>query len=73
MDLWPVWSQYYFLISLQENTDAILHVKLHHILYLVLQYDPPWKSPSMLKYYLDILQCPVCKKGTWSLLEMLVR
>ncbi|XP_076217958.1 SMC5-SMC6 complex localization factor protein 1 isoform X2 [Aptenodytes patagonicus] len=55
------------------NTDAIFYAKLHHILYLVLQRDPPWKSPSMLKYYLDLLQCPVCKKGTWSLIEVLVR
>ncbi|XP_035745208.1 SMC5-SMC6 complex localization factor protein 1 [Egretta garzetta] len=55
------------------NTNAIFYAKLRHILYLVLQCDPPWKSPSMLKYYLDLLQCPVCKKGTWSLIEMLVR
>ncbi|XP_030327301.1 SMC5-SMC6 complex localization factor protein 1 isoform X2 [Strigops habroptila] len=55
------------------NTDALFYAKLHHILYLVLQHDPPWKSPSMLKYYLELLQCPVCKKGTWSLIEMLVR
>ncbi|KAF2985892.1 hypothetical protein EK904_011012 [Melospiza melodia maxima] len=27
----------------------------------------------MLKYYLDLLQCPICKKGTWSLIEILVR
>ncbi|XP_064295531.1 SMC5-SMC6 complex localization factor protein 1 isoform X2 [Phalacrocorax carbo] len=57
---------------LPGNTDAIFCAKLHHILYLVLQRDPPWKSPSMLKYYLDLLQCPICKKGTWSLIEMLV-
>ncbi|XP_075382575.1 SMC5-SMC6 complex localization factor protein 1 isoform X2 [Mycteria americana] len=55
------------------NTDAVFYAKLHHILYLVLQCDPPWKSLSMLKYYLDLLQCPVCKKGTWSFIEMLVR
>ncbi|XP_010016977.1 PREDICTED: ankyrin repeat domain-containing protein 32-like, partial [Nestor notabilis] len=55
------------------NTDALFYAKLHHVLYLVLQHDPPWKSPSMLKYYLELLQCPVCKKGTWSLIEMLVR
>nr|XP_009931143.1 PREDICTED: ankyrin repeat domain-containing protein 32 [Opisthocomus hoazin] len=54
------------------NTDAIVYARLHHILYLVLQRDPPWKSSSMLNYYLDLLQCPVCKKGTWSLIEMLV-
>ncbi|XP_025899890.1 SMC5-SMC6 complex localization factor protein 1 isoform X2 [Nothoprocta perdicaria] len=55
------------------NTDAIFSAKLLHILYLVLHLDPPWKSPSVLRYYLDLLQCPVCKKGTWSLVEMLVR
>ncbi|NXN49426.1 SLF1 protein, partial [Rynchops niger] len=55
------------------NSDAIFYAKLHHTLYLVLQRDPPWKSSSMLKYYLDLLQCPICKKGTWSLIEMLVR
>ncbi|NWI21439.1 SLF1 protein, partial [Crypturellus soui] len=55
------------------NADAIFSAKLLHILYLVLQLDPPWKSPSVLRYYLDLLQCPVCKKGTWSLIEMLVR
>ncbi|NXV22789.1 SLF1 protein, partial [Cepphus grylle] len=55
------------------NTDAIFYAKFHHALYLVLQRDPPWKSSTMLKYYLDLLQCPICKKGTWSLIEMLVR
>ncbi|XP_021235392.1 SMC5-SMC6 complex localization factor protein 1 isoform X2 [Numida meleagris] len=58
---------------LLENTDAIFCAKLHHVLYLVLQHDPPWKSTSMLGYYLDLLQCPICKKGTWNLIEMLVR
>uniref|UniRef100_A0A8C6NGU9 SMC5-SMC6 complex localization factor protein 1 n=1 Tax=Melopsittacus undulatus TaxID=13146 RepID=A0A8C6NGU9_MELUD len=55
------------------NTDALFYAKFYHILYLILQHDPPWKSPSMLKYYLELLQCPVCKKGTWSLIEVLVR
>ncbi|KAM6289451.1 SMC5-SMC6 complex localization factor protein 1 [Aegotheles albertisi] len=55
------------------NADAVFCAKLSHVLYIVLQCDPPWKSPSMLKYYLDLLQCPVCKKGTWSLIEVLVR
>ncbi|OPJ71547.1 ankyrin repeat domain-containing protein 32 [Patagioenas fasciata monilis] len=55
------------------NPDAIFYAKIHDILYLVLQHDPPWKSPSMLNYYLDLLQCPICKAGTWSLIEMLVR
>uniref|UniRef100_A0A8D0GV55 SMC5-SMC6 complex localization factor 1 n=1 Tax=Sphenodon punctatus TaxID=8508 RepID=A0A8D0GV55_SPHPU len=42
-----------------------------HILYTLLEFDPPWKSSSMLRYYLEVLQCPVCMRGTWSLLEML--
>ncbi|XP_014792348.1 PREDICTED: SMC5-SMC6 complex localization factor protein 1 isoform X1 [Calidris pugnax] len=59
--------------ALLGSTDAIFYAKLHHALYLVLHCDPPWKSSSMLKYYLDLLQCPICKKGTWSFIEMLVR
>ncbi|XP_014739046.1 PREDICTED: SMC5-SMC6 complex localization factor protein 1 isoform X1 [Sturnus vulgaris] len=55
------------------NTDTIFFAKLCHVFYLVLHCEPPWKSPSMLKYYLDLLQCPICRKGTWSLIEMLVR
>ncbi|XP_051499465.1 SMC5-SMC6 complex localization factor protein 1 isoform X1 [Apus apus] len=58
--------------ALLGNIDAIFYAKLNHVLYLILQCDPPWKSPSMLKYYLDLLQCPICKKGTWSLIEMVV-
>ncbi|XP_042643539.1 SMC5-SMC6 complex localization factor protein 1 isoform X2 [Tyto alba] len=59
--------------ALLGNTDATFCAKLQHILNLILQNDPPWKSPSMLKYYLDLLQCPVCKEGTWSFLQVLVR
>uniref|UniRef100_A0A8C3VBT0 SMC5-SMC6 complex localization factor 1 n=1 Tax=Catharus ustulatus TaxID=91951 RepID=A0A8C3VBT0_CATUS len=62
-----------FLILLQGNSDAMFFAKLCHVFYLVLHCEPPWKSPSMLKYYLDLLQCPICRKGTWSLIEMLVR
>ncbi|XP_066424756.1 SMC5-SMC6 complex localization factor protein 1 [Molothrus aeneus] len=55
------------------NTDTIFFAKLCHVFYLALHCEPPWKSPLMLKYYLDLLQCPICKKGTWSLIEILVR
>nr|XP_056705223.1 SMC5-SMC6 complex localization factor protein 1 [Euleptes europaea] len=58
---------------LQGNADPTLSVQFFHFMYTVLQHDPPWKSPSMLKYYLDVLQCPYCMKGTWALVEMLVR
>ncbi|XP_074851421.1 SMC5-SMC6 complex localization factor protein 1 isoform X2 [Carettochelys insculpta] len=46
---------------------------LHSLLEHMLQLDPPWKSPSMLNYYLEFFQCPICMRGTWSLVEMLVR
>ncbi|XP_028603828.2 SMC5-SMC6 complex localization factor protein 1 isoform X1 [Podarcis muralis] len=58
---------------LQGNSDPALPVQFFHIMYSLLQHDPPWKSPSMLTYYLEVLQCPVCMRGTWPLLEMLVR
>ncbi|XP_037759174.1 SMC5-SMC6 complex localization factor protein 1 isoform X3 [Chelonia mydas] len=58
---------------LQGNTDTAFSAKFFHILYILLQLDPPWKSPSMLRYYLEFLQCPICMRGTWSLVEMLVR
>uniref|UniRef100_A0A8C8VKH5 SMC5-SMC6 complex localization factor 1 n=1 Tax=Pelusios castaneus TaxID=367368 RepID=A0A8C8VKH5_9SAUR len=58
---------------LQGNIDTIFSAKFFHILYILLQLDPPWKSHCMLRYYLEFLQCPTCRRGTWSLVEMLVR
>ncbi|XP_054843240.1 SMC5-SMC6 complex localization factor protein 1 isoform X2 [Eublepharis macularius] len=58
---------------LQGNADPTLSVQFFHFMYTLLQHDPPWKSPPMLKYYLEVLQCPACMMGTWSLVEMLVR
>ncbi|XP_062985665.1 SMC5-SMC6 complex localization factor protein 1 isoform X2 [Elgaria multicarinata webbii] len=58
---------------LQECSDPTLPVQFFHIMYALLQHNPPWKSPFMLRYYLDVLQCPVCMRGTWPLIEMLVR
>ncbi|XP_067425023.1 SMC5-SMC6 complex localization factor protein 1 isoform X2 [Emydura macquarii macquarii] len=58
---------------LQGNTDAVFSAKFFQILYILLQLDPPWKSHCMLRYYLELLQCPICMRGTWSLVEMLVR
>lgn len=58
---------------LQGNIDGSLSCRVFDIFYNLLHLHPPWKYPSMKKYYLEVLQCPLCKKGTWSLLEMLVR
>uniref|UniRef100_A0A803VE40 SMC5-SMC6 complex localization factor 1 n=1 Tax=Ficedula albicollis TaxID=59894 RepID=A0A803VE40_FICAL len=60
-------------VLLGNTNTTMFFAKLCHVFYLVLHCEPPWKSPSMLKYYLDLLQCPICKKGTWSWIEMLVR
>uniref|UniRef100_A0A6J0TP60 SMC5-SMC6 complex localization factor protein 1 isoform X1 n=2 Tax=Pogona vitticeps TaxID=103695 RepID=A0A6J0TP60_9SAUR len=57
---------------LQGNSDPTISVQFFHIMYTLLEHDPPWKSPSMLRYYLEVLQCPVCMKGTWPLVEMLM-
>ncbi|XP_078531514.1 SMC5-SMC6 complex localization factor protein 1 isoform X2 [Lissotriton helveticus] len=58
---------------LQGNIDGSLSCRIFDIFYNLLHLHPPWKCASMQKYYLEVLQCPLCKKGTWSLLEMLVR
>ncbi|XP_056369502.1 SMC5-SMC6 complex localization factor protein 1 isoform X2 [Oenanthe melanoleuca] len=55
------------------NTNTTFFAKLCRVFYFVLHCEPPWQSPSMLNYYLDLLQCPICTKGTWSWIEMLVR
>lgn len=69
----PSMTLMFACVFLQGNSDPTLSVHFFHILYTLLEHDPPWKSPSMLRYYLDVLQCPVCMRGTWPLVEMLVR
>nr|DBA23404.1 TPA: hypothetical protein GDO54_014319 [Pyxicephalus adspersus] len=39
----------------------------------LLFYHPPWESVYMSQFYLNILQCPICKKGTWPFIEALIR
>ncbi|XP_051028240.1 SMC5-SMC6 complex localization factor protein 1 [Acomys russatus] len=58
--------------ALQDNIDA-LSGRYFHILSALLHLHPPWKSPAMLRYYLELFQCPTCMKGTWSLVEVLIR
>ncbi|XP_038621430.1 SMC5-SMC6 complex localization factor protein 1 isoform X2 [Tachyglossus aculeatus] len=57
---------------LQNNVDTS-YVRYFHVLSTLLHLHPPWKSTSMLRYYLEFFQCPVCMEGTWSLIEALVR
>ncbi|KAG7481302.1 hypothetical protein MATL_G00065330 [Megalops atlanticus] len=39
----------------------------------ILRNNPPWGSPVVVKYFLSVLQCPICKGGLWPLFEMSVR
>ncbi|KAJ8285477.1 hypothetical protein GJAV_G00027230 [Gymnothorax javanicus] len=48
---------------------CVFRAVLHHIL----QKNPPWGSPTIVKYFLCSLQCPQCKGGPRGLLELSVR
>eukprot|EP00062_Callorhinchus_milii_P008552 gi/632951373/ref/XP_007891259.1/ PREDICTED: ankyrin repeat domain-containing protein 32 [Callorhinchus milii] len=58
---------------LEGNADLhFLHEFISILQDLVLNH-PPWKQSSMVSYYMDILQCSSCKKGSSFLLESIVR
>uniref|UniRef100_A0A8C8ZC67 SMC5-SMC6 complex localization factor protein 1 n=1 Tax=Prolemur simus TaxID=1328070 RepID=A0A8C8ZC67_PROSS len=57
---------------LQDNIDTFSG-RYFHILSALLHLHPPWKSPAMSQYYLELFQCPTCMKGAWSLVEVLIR
>uniref|UniRef100_A0A8I3P3S8 SMC5-SMC6 complex localization factor protein 1 n=1 Tax=Canis lupus familiaris TaxID=9615 RepID=A0A8I3P3S8_CANLF len=57
---------------LQDNIDTFSG-RYFHILSALLHLHPPWKSPAMSRYYLELFQCPTCMKGAWSLIEVLIR
>lgn len=43
----------------------MIHTTLHNLL----RNNSPWGSTSYVKYFQQILQCPECKTGVWSLLN----
>ncbi|XP_076995259.1 SMC5-SMC6 complex localization factor protein 1 [Tamandua tetradactyla] len=57
---------------LQDNIDEFSG-RYFNILSALLHLHPPWKSPAMSRYYLELFQCPTCMKGAWSLVEVLIR
>ncbi|XP_036013715.1 SMC5-SMC6 complex localization factor protein 1 isoform X9 [Mus musculus] len=57
---------------LQDKIDTFSG-RYFHILSALLHLHPPWKSPAMLKYYLELFQCPTCMKGAWDFTEVLIR
>ncbi|XP_048076928.1 SMC5-SMC6 complex localization factor protein 1 isoform X1 [Ursus arctos] len=56
----------------EDNIDTFSG-RYFHILSALLHLHPPWKSPAMSRYYLELFQCPTCMKGAWSLIEVLIR
>uniref|UniRef100_A0A5F8GTI3 SMC5-SMC6 complex localization factor 1 n=1 Tax=Monodelphis domestica TaxID=13616 RepID=A0A5F8GTI3_MONDO len=69
----PVCLLHVFLRSmLQGNTMALID-RYFRVLSVLLHLHPPWKSPTMLSYYLEFFQCPNCMKGIWSFVEVLIR
>ncbi|XP_056394080.1 SMC5-SMC6 complex localization factor protein 1 isoform X2 [Hyla sarda] len=58
---------------MQGNVDIKNFGQFIDIFSNLVRYHPPWESTYMVQYYLNVLQCPVCKKGTWSFIETLIR
>ncbi|GAB5567029.1 SMC5-SMC6 complex localization factor protein 1 isoform X1 [Prionailurus iriomotensis] len=61
------------IIPLHKDNIDTFSGRYFHILSALLHLHPPWKSPAMSRYYLELFQCPTCMKGAWSLIEVLIR
>ncbi|MBN3286472.1 SLF1 protein, partial [Polyodon spathula] len=59
--------------ALEGDAGPVFSPMFMSILLEILHHNPPCRIPLRVSYFLDILQCPDCKKGTWSLLEMAIR
>ncbi|XP_063820083.1 SMC5-SMC6 complex localization factor protein 1 [Pseudophryne corroboree] len=72
-----VFPQQFFVLLLkhfmQGNVDINHFGQVFGIFYNFLNYHPPWESTYMSQYYLNVLQCPVCRKGPWSFIETVIR
>ncbi|CAH2297038.1 SMC5-SMC6 complex localization factor 1 isoform X1 [Pelobates cultripes] len=58
---------------LQGNVDSNCFGGVYDIFCNLLVFHPPWESARMLQYYLDLFQCPICKRGSWPFIEVLIR
>ncbi|KAM9330951.1 SMC5-SMC6 complex localization factor protein 1 [Gastrophryne carolinensis] len=58
---------------IQGNIDNCHFGRFYDVFCNLLYYHPPWESVHMSQFYLRILQCPICRKGTWTFLETLSR
>ncbi|XP_043565332.1 SMC5-SMC6 complex localization factor protein 1 isoform X1 [Chiloscyllium plagiosum] len=58
---------------LEGNVDMNFLCEFISIMETLIIHHPPWQQSSIVSYYLGILQCSSCKKGTFFLLESLAR
>ncbi|XP_052015447.1 SMC5-SMC6 complex localization factor protein 1 isoform X2 [Apodemus sylvaticus] len=69
----PVFLLHALLENVLQDKIDTFSGRYFHILSALLHLHPPWKSPAMLRYYLELFQCPTCMKGAWALVEVLIR
>ncbi|XP_066567934.1 SMC5-SMC6 complex localization factor protein 1 [Amia ocellicauda] len=59
--------------ALQGVISPLFSSTFLNTLHDILRNNPPFGVTPRVSYFLSVLQCPDCKKGTWSLLEISVR
>ncbi|KAM4616329.1 SMC5-SMC6 complex localization factor protein 1 [Polymixia lowei] len=56
--------------ALQGDAPPLFLRNLQQVLHSLLVNNPPWVSPNVgKKYFIQVLQCPRCKRGLWPFLE----
>lgn len=62
-----------FFVS-QGNATFMFQKNLKGLMFNLLLTNPPWLGPNAVKqYFMQVLQCPVCKTGLWPFLETAIR
>lgn len=70
----PLLTQSLLLLSPFQGDAKPLYLSMFiTVLHGILRNNPTWGFPGHTKYFLQVLQCPDCKAGLWSLLETSVR
>uniref|UniRef100_A0A8C4S5K5 SMC5-SMC6 complex localization factor 1 n=1 Tax=Erpetoichthys calabaricus TaxID=27687 RepID=A0A8C4S5K5_ERPCA len=59
--------------ALQDDATVGFLNMFTHTLHEFLHQFSPLSSTSQVQFFLDFLQCPICKNGTWSFLENIAR
>ncbi|XP_048381156.1 SMC5-SMC6 complex localization factor protein 1 isoform X1 [Stegostoma tigrinum] len=58
---------------LEGNVDMNFLCEFISIMETLILHHPPWQQSSIVSYYMEVLQCSSCKKGSFFLLESLAR